>query len=274
MRVWFDGKIGDGRINLDPADRGLTLGDGLFETILVLNGVALWSKEHLQRFEDAARELGIVYPADEIARAVLELCAISREAHVLRLTLTRGSGARGLAADTGHSTLIGTLVPFDTKLMFGVVRPEVVRVARNELSPASRLKTLSYIDQVLAAREAQAMGYDEAIMLNSKGHLACSSIGNIFLVNGKTLITPSLNQGVLPGIVRGVILRGAGALGYKVEERAVPLWELGEADGAFVTNSLRLLRPIPGYQQTKFDGLAQLICDMIKQQCGLDPRSL
>ena len=274
MHVWFDGKISDGPISIDPTDRGLTLGDGLFETMLVLNGVALWSSEHLQRFEAAARELGIAYPADEIARAVSDLCAISREARVLRLTLTRGVGARGLAAESRHSTLIGTLAPFDTKLMFGFARPEVVRVARNELSPSSHLKTLSYIDQVLAAREAQAKGFDEAIMLNSKGHLACSSIGNIFLVKDQRLITPSLDQGVLPGIVRGVILHGAGALGYKVEERAVALWELGEADGAFITNSLRLLRPIPGFQQMKFDGLAQLICDMIKQQCGLDPRSL
>ena len=274
MHVWFEGKVGDGPISIDATDRGLTLGDGLFETMLVLNGVGLWSNEHLQRFEAAARELGVAYPGDEIARAVSELCAISREAHVLRLTLTRGAGARGLAVDISHSTLIGTLAPFDTKLMFGFVRPEVVGVVRNELSPASRLKTLSYIDQVLAAREARAKGFDEAIMLNSKGNLACSSIGNIFLVKDQRLITPSLDQGVLPGIVRGVILQGAGALGYKVEERAVGLHEFSKADGAFITNSLRLLRPVSGFQQTKFDGLEQLICDMIKHQCGLDPRSL
>jgi branched-chain amino acid aminotransferase len=157
--------------------------------------------------------------------------------------------------------------------LFETVKACVVSVVRYEGSPASRMKTLSYMDQILAAREAAAKGFDDGMMLNSRGCLACSTVGNVFLVKGKTLLTPSEVQGVLPGIMRRVVLDGAAALGYDVQVRAVEQRELTDADGVFLTNSLRLLRPLAGYRHDAFPDIVELICRQVQAQCGVDPRN-
>jgi branched-chain amino acid aminotransferase len=274
MRVLFKGEISDGPISIAANDRGLTLGDGLFETLMVLNSIALWKAEHLKRMQVSALQLGMVFPDSEVDRAIADLCreANSRH-HVLRITLTRGSAGRGLGVDGDDCTLVVTLAEFQSARLFESMTSCVVSVTRNEGSPASHMKTLSYIDQILAAREVTAKGFDEGIMLNSRGCLACSTVGNVFLVKGKTLITPSEDQGVLPGIMRRVVMDGAPALGYDVQERVVEQSELTGADGVFVTNSLRLLRPLGGYKIDAFPDIVELICSQVQAQCGEDPRN-
>ncbi len=243
-RIWFEGKLHKGAVALSAQDRGLTLGDGVFETILVLNGVALWRDEHMQRMQSGASQLGISFPAQDINRAIDMLIERAMTHHVLRLTLTRGAGGRGLAADPDQPTFIGTLMEFDPDLQFQPMTLLTSRIERNLKSPMSSIKTTSYLDQVMAAREAAERGFDEALMFNTKGRVACCTIGNIFLVIGDTLVTPSLYEGILNGIMRNVVIRAAKDAGLKVSERLVRLVDLDKAEGMFVTNSLRYVRPV------------------------------
>lgn len=273
-RVWFQGGSVEGDIALSPFDRGLLLGDGLFETMMVHNGVALWSRDHIDRMAASADELGIAFPLAEIEASIAALCQDVLSHHVLRLTLTRGSAGRGLAADTGDFTYLATLQPFDPNLMFKPSAFELVSVCRNETSASSRMKTTSYMDGILAAREAATEAPHEALMMNTKGFVASATIGNVFLVKGNVLVTPSLDQGILPGIMRRNVISVANKAGYTVEERPVEQHELEKADGFFMTNSLRFLSAAPRYAVQDYTSLIDLLCAAAKAESGADPRKI
>lgn len=275
---WFNGKFVEGPLPVARGERGLLLGDGLFETILVLNRVPLWGNMHFLRLEAAAAELGLPFDRDALDDAVAGILAGAPSAHqVLRVTLTRGSSARGLAADGGSPSLLLTLDPFDPALMFKPVTLATSAIRRNPASVASRQKTLSYIDNVAAAREAAAKGAEDALMLNVKGRAACSSIANIFLLKGSTLITPAREEGILTGITRQALIHAGNRMGLTIEERGVRRAELRAADAVFLTNSLRFIRPV-----TALDGkplrqgdlalFIQALCEAARLQCGHDPR--
>jgi branched-chain amino acid aminotransferase len=197
--IWFDGglcKRGD--IDISPFNRGLTLGDGLFETILVVGGKALWPEEHLARMEASAKILGILFPKDDLQAAMQQLqLACGLNAHVLRLTLTRGATDRGLGDDGGEPVVLATAVRFEDTLIGKPISLATASVTRNASSVASTHKTLSYVDSVVASREAETKEADGALMLNGAGHVASTAIGNLFLLRGNELVTPSLDQGIL-----------------------------------------------------------------------------
>ncbi len=277
-RSWFNGKLIEGPLPIARGERGLLLGDGLFETILVLNRTPLWGNMHFLRLEAAAAELGLPFDRDALDDAVTEILADAPASHqVLRVTLTRGTALRGLAADGGSPSLLLTLDPFDPALMFKPVTLATSTIRRSTSSIASRHKTLSYIDNIAAAREAAAKGAEDALMLNTKGSIACTSIANIFLLSGSTLITPARDQAILTGIMRQALIHAAPRLGLTVEERAVKPAELKQADAAFLTNSLRFIRPVTALDGRKLrtrdlSGLSQALCDAARLQCGHDPR--
>jgi branched-chain amino acid aminotransferase len=248
-RVWFNKGLVAGKLTLSPQDRGLSLGDGVFETMAVNRGIALWRFEHVERMRGAAFELGIPFPETDIENAIDALTQRTKDHHVLRLTLTRGEAGHELAGDISKTTLIGTLRPFDANLRFQNVALVTSKLRRNLFSPSARLKTTSYIDNILAARDARAAGADDALMLNTAGRVACISIGNIFLELDGELVTPSLTEGILPGITRDAVIRMARQAGVSVREKQVKATELAKADCVFVTNSLRFVRPV-----SKLDG--------------------
>ncbi len=110
-------------------------------------------------------------------------------------------------------------------------------IVHNERSPVARVKSLNYLDMILARREAEARGAEEAIVLNTHGRVAEASAANVFAVQGKRLLTPPVEEGCLPGIVRAEVLRVAPSVGLEVAVEPLALQALGEADEAFVTNS-------------------------------------
>lgn len=278
--VWCNGGIVKGPLALDPKDRGLTLGDGLFETLLVVNRTALWRNMHLARLEGSAHELGIPAARDMAELAIDTLLGLGGDDHqVLRLTLTRGYGLRGLAANGEEPTLVATLDPFDPGLMFQPTGLITASVRRSPQSPAARLKTLSYVDNIVAAREAKARGYDDALMLNTRGAVACSTIANIFFIKGKKLITPGRDQGLLTGVTRQALLAAAHRAGFAAAERSVKPSELLTADAVFLTNSLRLIRAVKSLDgnaiaQADLTPLIDQLCGAARLQCGRDPRLL
>jgi branched-chain amino acid aminotransferase len=275
-RIWLNSKLVKGKLPLSAHDRGLTLGDGLFETIAVRDGVALWRFEHIERMGVSAQAIGIPLPETDIENAIDALSHKARGHHVLRLTLTRGEGGRGLAGEIKRPTLVGTLDPFDGQLRFQPVKLMTSATRRNLHSPASCMKTLSYMDNVLAAREAATVGADDALMLNSAGRVASSTIANIFIEKDGALVTPALAEGILPGVMRAAVIGAAKQLGVQVKEKQVKPADAVNADGFFLTNSLRFIRPVAmldgrryGPRSKIVDGLSRALLNAEMEQLVL-----
>jgi branched-chain amino acid aminotransferase len=221
---------------VDPADRGLALGDGLFETIRVRDGRPLRLAAHCARLRAGADVLDLPVPVSDeaLGRALEEtLKANAVTDGVLRLTLTRGPGPRGLlpppqprptllitaAAEASSSSPIRAVIATTTR--------------RNEHSPLSRCKCINYLDNILARLEAAKRGAEDALLLNTAGRLAGTTMANLFLVIDGAVVTPPVADGALPGVMRGEVLAAAGA-----EERSLKPEDLARASEAFVTNCL------------------------------------
>lgn len=282
--LWCDGRLVEGgTLPFDMGDRGLLLGDGVFDTALAVQGRIAFEAAHIDRLVAAATALGFPAAPDAIRQAMREL-AETLPLAAIRTTLTRGSGPRGLAPPPEPAPfLFASAAPARPGLFFAPLRLLPTEVARNETSPASRLKTLGYLDAVLAARAAAAAGFDEALFLNTQGRVACAGTGNVFALFGDALVTPPPAEGVLPGIVRAEILSQiAPGLGLAVEERSLLPAELAQAEAVFVTNSLRLIAPVSAIGTTTYDsaGHATLrrlwagLREAVAASCGVEPDAL
>ena len=226
-------------------DRGFTLGHGLFETVLWTGGdLAHWDA-HVQRLERGCRTLGLPTPD----RAGFHTAAMAAVADAgtparaaVRLSWSAGSGGRGLDVPqppTPRLSVIATAID----AVSGPVTLATARVRRNDRSPTSRLKTLSYLDNVLARAEARAAGADEALMLNTAGEIACAAAANVFWIRHDVVFTPDLDCGVLDGIVRREVIVACHHLGLQVEEVYANLGRLAGAP-MFITNSLVGVRAV------------------------------
>ncbi len=225
---------------IDDRDRGFLLGDGVFETCLVANRTVLWLDEHLTRMKKAARKLDIPFEREAIEKDIGEQLARAETGSlVLRVTLTRGVTDRGLAADCVKPTLHISLAAFDTTLIGKGISLTTSSIRRNPASIADRHKTTSYANNIFAAREAKAKGADDALMLNQDGLVACTSVANIFMIKDGKAVTPPEQDGVLNGIMRRFLIDQ-----FAAEVRSIERDELEDADGVFVTNSLRLISAV------------------------------
>jgi branched-chain amino acid aminotransferase/4-amino-4-deoxychorismate lyase len=236
-------------------DRGLLLGDGLFETLLWVDGQIRCLDAHLARLAAGCRTLGLPAPdleaAAQLCRTAPGEAGLECGRAAVRLTLTAGSGGRGLdrppapvlrlAAAAAASPVPTT--PVDLML---------AKTRRNEGSPAARLKTLSYVDNVLARAEAKAAGADEAVMRNNHGDLTCAAAANLFWITGGHLFTPALHCGVLEGVARGRVVDLARRLEVEVHEVATGAEALDEAEAVFLTNSLIGVRPARRFEGETF----------------------
>jgi branched-chain amino acid aminotransferase/4-amino-4-deoxychorismate lyase len=228
-------------------DRGLLLGDGLFETILAESGRLEDFEVHANRMARGCAVLGLPAPERErlrqAAEGALDARGLGGVRAAVRLTWTAGSGGRGLERpDPPRPRLIAQASPAPAPR--GPASLASVDIRRNPHSPASRLKTLSYLDNVLARRAARAAGADEALMLNVAGEIAGGAAANLFWVAGGRLLTPALDCGVLDGIKRGQVLAAARRLGVDAREIRSGVEALAAAEGLFLTNSLIGLRPV------------------------------
>lgn len=229
--------------SISSEDRGFTLGDGVFDTALVLEGRMLARERHVARLLAAADAIGIEVAPEAVESAID--AALTAEPAILRTTVTRGTAARGLwPASMGTPTVVTATAPWSPAVISQPARLITASGRRNEFSPSANLKTLGYLDHILAAREAARAGVDDALILNTRGNVACATIGNVMAVIGDALVTPALPEGCLPGIVRGLLIEAAPSLGLAVEERALEPRELAGARAVFLTNSVRLIRPV------------------------------
>jgi branched-chain amino acid aminotransferase len=270
--LWFDGGLTEGPVPFDLADRGLTLGDGVFDTALARHGRIVFEAAHVGRLAAATAALGFPVAPARIADAMGGLAEAAGRAHPLaaiRTTVTRGSGPRGLSPPAEpRPVLWASAAPVSPALAFSPLTLHPTEIRRNETSPAAGLKTLGYLDAVLAAGAARAAGFDEALFRNTRGHVACAGTANLFAVIDGGLVTPPLADGVLPGILRAEVRAGcAPRLGLPVAERSLGLDELLRAEAVFVTNSLRGLAPVTAIGSTVFasaghQAVAALVADL------------
>ncbi|GEL43279.1 4-amino-4-deoxychorismate lyase [Methylorubrum extorquens] len=282
--LWSNGRLVEGgTLPFAMGDRGLLLGDGVFDTALAIQGQVAFEAAHVDRLAAAAEALGFAIARERIVEAMRALASTAPLA-AIRTTLTRGPGPRGLAPPPEPNPfLFGSAAPARAALFFAPLRLALTQIARNETSPAARLKTLGYLDAVLAIRTAQVQGFDEALFLNTRGRVACAGTGNVFAVLGGTLVTPPLEDGVLPGIVRAeLVARIAPTLGIAVEERPLLPSELAAAEALFVTNSLRLLAPVTALGAQPYDSaghgavrsLYAALRETVAAECGVEVDAL
>lgn len=226
-------------------DRGFTLGHGLFETVLWVDGAPHHWDTHLERMERGCATLGLPRPDRAAARAEAEAAVAAAGAPpraAVRLNWSAGPGERGLDPPTQPRPRLTASAAASTPVTTAV-RLATARVRRNERSPAARLKSLSYLDNVIARAEARAAGAEEALMLNTAGEVACAAAANVFWIRHDEVFTPNLGCGVLDGVIRREAIAACHALGLRVHEVfANP----GRMAGApmFITNSLIGVRPV------------------------------
>lgn len=223
-------------------DQGFLSGYGLFETVLIKAARPVFWPLHRRRMTAGCAELGLTPPVaeSELDGLVQETIDRNRVAGgVLRLTFSAGP------ADGAGTLLITTRpLPYGPADYARGFRACFAAARRNEKSSLVRLKTLNYLENLLAREKARRRGMDEALFLNSAGCLAEGSASNLFLVKESCLITPDIDQGLLPGIMRRAVLELCRQqLGLPVEERPVHPAELASGE-CFLTNSLLGVMPL------------------------------
>jgi branched-subunit amino acid aminotransferase/4-amino-4-deoxychorismate lyase len=199
------------------------------------------AEDHAARMIAGAETLGLPPPDIgafvDAAQAAVRDAGLGAARAAVRVTYTAGAGGRGLdRLAEPQPRLFATAAPSarpETAARLAIAGPR-----RNPRSPTSRLKTLAYLDNVLARREAHATGADEAVMLNTTDHIACAAAANIFWVLGGALLAPAPDCGVLDGIMARQVRAAAERLRIEVREVHAPITALATADAIFLTNSL------------------------------------
>lgn len=248
--MWIDGALVDpDRATVSALDHGLTVGDGVFETMKVVAGVPFALGRHLRRLHRSADGLGLRVPFDDgqLRAACAEVSSADAGAdhQRLRVTVTGGPGPLGSSRAEVPATVVIAAGPTPPP-----GRPEsVVTVPwrRNEHGALAGLKTTSYGENVVALARAVAEGAGEAILANTAGALCEGTGTNVFIARRGRLLTPALTTGCLAGITRQLLLD----LVEVEESDALGLDDLRQADEAFLTSSTRDVAPI-----TAVDGAA------------------
>jgi branched-chain amino acid aminotransferase len=242
---WVNGlPVDPRRPALSVSERGFSLGDGCFETMRAYEGVIFRLDQHLARLARAADAMGIPVPPhlDETLSDAERALRSLRANAAVRLTLTRGVGP-GVApppdAEPTTVLFVGPVPPFPASLRSGGLAVGLATGRRNELAPTAGLKTLAFADAVIALGQARAAGADDALFLDTAGHLSEGTSSNIFLVFRGIVHTPPLSCGALPGITRGAVLDILAGFDIPVDESPIPGDALPHAAELFLTSSLR-----------------------------------
>lgn len=242
MRTWDDqGWRAFVPGDVAPDDRGFLLGDGVFETMKVTDGRIRYSAAHRDRFETACAALDLVCPAGwgQVETAAAEL----PDGSILRLTLTRGPGPRGIGPVMEPKPRL-FLADFPASPVPESVSLRTVSIRRSPSSLASRYKTLSYADNAAARREAVASGADMALLLTTEGHVSGADCANLFWIEGDVLCTPSGECAIRPGVMREAVMAKARDTGLTVRESVFPPAALSSAGAVFVTNAAMGVVPV------------------------------
>jgi branched-chain amino acid aminotransferase len=242
MKVWVNGTLVDeGQARVSVFDHGLTVGDGVFETVKVVGGQPFALSRHLERLAQSAQGLGLPDPDGAAVRdavdAVLGAAGPDAGALRLRITFTDGTGPLGSDRRSSGPTLVVAAAAQQPAAPSAKVL--LVPWVRNERGPIAGVKSTSYAENVVALAYATAHGATEALFANTVGQLCEGTATNVFLVRDGEVLTPPLRSGCLAGVTRALLLEWA-----DVVEQDLPVGLLLDADEVFLTSSTRDVQPV------------------------------
>jgi len=258
MKIYIDGKYYDEKTaKVSVFDHGLLYGDGIFEGIRAYHGRVFKLREHIDRLFYSAKAILLNIPLTpaEVMRATVETCRKNnlRDGYI-RLLVTRGIGTLGLnprSCVRPSVIIIADKIQLYPPALYAkgmeIVTVPTTRNLHSAVNPA--IKSLNYLNNILAKIEANNAGVEEAIMLNAEGYVAECTGDNIFLVKGDRLLTPPLSAGALYGITRQTVMELAETAGLKVAEPNLTRYDVFNADECFLTGTGAELIPV-----TKVDG--------------------
>jgi branched-chain amino acid aminotransferase len=252
-KIYIDGKFyPEANAKISVFDHGLLYGDGIFEGIRFYNGRVFRLEEHLRRLWDSARSICLQIPMSmrDMTGAVLETI---RQNHLrdgyIRLIVTRGVGNLGLNPEQcKHPSVIiiaATIALYHED--FYQKGLTIVTCATRRSNPASlnpAVKSLNYLNNVMARIEANLAGADEALMLNDAGNVAECTADNVFIVKHGQIFTPPITAGALRGITRGLVFEIAAELGIKISETDITRHDVFVADECFLTGTAAEIVPV------------------------------
>jgi branched-chain amino acid aminotransferase len=258
MKIYIDGKYYNERnAKISVFDHGLLYGDGVFEGIRAYNGRVFKLREHIARLYYSAKALLLTIPIspDQMLQAVLATCRRNKLRNgYIRLLVTRGVGTLGLNPNRCKNPsviIIADKIQLYPQEMYErgmeIVTVPTTRNLHSAVNPA--IKSLNYLNNILAKIEANIAGVEEAIMLNAQGYVAECTGDNIFIVKDGQMFTPPLAAGALYGITRGVVIEIAREAGWQVSEPNLTRYDLFNADECFLTGTGAELIPV-----VKIDG--------------------
>ncbi|MGC8639646.1 MAG: branched-chain-amino-acid transaminase [Isosphaeraceae bacterium] len=252
-KVYISGKLHDkSDAKISVFDHGLLYGDGVFEGIRSYSGKVFRLKQHVDRLFDSAQAIHLAVPMsrDELGRAIEETLAVNALSDAyIRVVVTRGTGSLGL--DPRKTTDPQVIIITDQISLYPeelyehglkIVTSGTTRNHPNAINP--RIKSLNYLNNIMAKIEATNAGCLEALMLNHKGEIAECTGDNIFIVAGGDIHTPSKDSGILEGITRQAVIELARAAGYTVVERTMDRYDIYTASECFLTGTAAELIPV------------------------------
>lgn len=258
MKIYLDGQMVDAAdAKISVFDHGLLYGDGIFEGIRIYDGNIFRLEEHLERFEYSAKAILLKMPWDraEISAAVCDTCrANNLQNGYIRLVATRGVGDLGLSPWLCPKPSLFVIA--DKIRLYPAEHYEkglaIVTVPTRRMNPAAlspAIKSLNYLNNIMAKIEAQQFGALEAIMLNDQGLVAECTGDNVFIVHKGRILTPDAQQGALKGITRDAIFAIAKELNVPIAEHDLTRYDIWNADECFLTGTGAEVIPV-----VKLDG--------------------
>lgn len=253
-------------------DHGFLYGDGIYETLRVYKGIVFKLDEHIERLYRSASMIELIVPTkpEEIKNAVYKTIHSNRQKEaVVRITISRGAGPLGLdpslCPNPTFVIISNSFSNYPAEYYSKGVKMSIVNTRRN-YGPAldPRIKSLNFLNNVLAKIEAKNSESYEALMMNYQGYLAEGTISNVFFINRKDILcTPAIKVGILEGITRGMILDIAGELGLKIREGCFRRKDIYNAREVFITNTSMEVMPVTRVDKMRISGKAGRFTSMI-----------
>ena len=246
MIIYANGKYtSQKKLTFDISDRGLLLGDGVFDTMLYQNNELTYYNDHYKRLKTAAKLLSFNFNLtnEQLKNIITNLIKknnFQNKQIAIRTNITRGVSKRGLDFDKSHKVGIYIKLNLIPKSLFmKSIKLGIANIRRNSTSPISQNKTLNYLDNVIEKNRAAKNGYEDAIFLNINEIVSCTTTSNIFYVQKNKIYTPPLKDGVLNGVMREQFLKKKIAT-----TQTTSLNNLLKSDYIFLTNSVFGIRPV------------------------------
>ena len=255
MKIYIDDKYYDrGEARISVFDHGLLYGDGVFEGLRIYGGRVFKLKEHIERLYMSAKAILLDIPmtADEMGTAVSEAVKINeKENGYIRLIVTRGEGQLGIdpasCARPSVIIIVGDIQMYPNEYYekgVSIITSSLRRMPSDCLEP--RIKSLNYLNNIMAKLEARQAGCLEAVMLNGEGFVAECTGDNIFIVKNNELLTPATYNGALDGITMQTVLELAESIGIKTHQTTMTRYDLYNADECFMTGTGAEIIPVTG----------------------------